>query len=691
MSPDVRELIEKKPFCREGLRGIAALLPESDAELASWLRKAIDGNAAEDFIYLIFAAAMSGRKLNADLLQGGATLLPDDWRFAWIAWRMEGDVVGALLHAAAFEAIPMSRRAMALFLAAAWMKEHRPDEELPSRLMIMARKISTGKPSPDTIRMLAALAFLLGADLFDGLPTLGGTRLSQRKREAALAEVFECIRGPFDALIPEQLTAQFTQSGTQRRAVERIGRNEKCPCGSGRKYKVCCEEKDRERLSIGNASDVAGKTRAEVAQDLNADLTKERLSRLAPSDTLKLDPTRVPTELQQDYLLRLYAFGQLEALADAFEKLGVPDHLQHVWGFSAGGAVSWWRRDILMRLLDLWPEAESVLGERSAGITLLMASNDPATFLETLEAEALDALRSGNPERIAAIGEPLMQSPHRALGILVARGALPIVDSKAAAELFEDILIARGRLDIPADDELADLMEERAARERETDSSEALEEARAKLEAKAEEVRQTKEVLARLQRDIVLGEKRERRESRTLPSVEPPGDKALGDLRSKVSELKGLLKERGEERVALRQELAALHKEMSDLPSAPPVNGEMKSADDDEQGELLEVSGHQPVRLIEFPKKFAETLAAFPQHVGRIAMSSIGRIASGDANALMGLVKIYDCEKVVRLRLAGDYRLLLQLLPDRVRVIDLVNRKDLQRRLKVLRTTGVPP
>ncbi len=30
--------------------------------------------------------------------------------------------------------------------------------------------------------------------------------------------------------------------------VSRVGRNQPCPCGSGRKYKACCERKER-RLS----------------------------------------------------------------------------------------------------------------------------------------------------------------------------------------------------------------------------------------------------------------------------------------------------------------------------------------------------------------------------------------------------------------------------------------------------------
>ena len=48
------------------------------------------------------------------------------------------------------------------------------------------------------------------------------------------------------------------------------------------------------------------------------------------------------------------------------------------------------------------------------------------------------------------------------------------------------------------------------------------------------------------------------------------------------------------------------------------------------------------------------------------------------------------CE-VLRTRVASDYRLLLHLTPTNVQVIDVVNRRDLEKRLKLLRTNGLPP
>ena len=50
-----------------------------------------------------------------------------------------------------------------------------------------------------------------------------------------------------------------------------------CPCGSGKKYKHCHYDKDRERLQ--QSSEVAGLTRAELAEDPERHLTQARLEK----------------------------------------------------------------------------------------------------------------------------------------------------------------------------------------------------------------------------------------------------------------------------------------------------------------------------------------------------------------------------------------------------------------------------
>ena len=59
------------------------------------------------------------------------------------------------------------------------------------------------------------------------------------------------VRGVANTELDSLLAYQLGRAGAQvlmgeakkpvvRRASERIGRNEPCPCGSGKKYKKCC-------------------------------------------------------------------------------------------------------------------------------------------------------------------------------------------------------------------------------------------------------------------------------------------------------------------------------------------------------------------------------------------------------------------------------------------------------------------
>lgn len=62
-----------------------------------------------------------------------------------------------------------------------------------------------------------------------------------------------------------------------------------------------------------------------------------------------------------------------------------------------------------------------------------------------------------------------------------------------------------------------------------------------------------------------------------------------------------------------------------------------------------------------------------------------GRLAAGEAAAFAGVVRLKDCPATLRGRVGIDHRLLFRLLPDRVQVVDLINRRDLESRTKALR------
>jgi len=51
---------------------------------------------------------------------------------------------------------------------------------------------------------------------------------------------------------------------------------------------------------------------------------------------------------------------------------------------------------------------------------------------------------------------------------------------------------------------------------------------------------------------------------------------------------------------------------------------------------------------------------------------------------LVAALRLKQVTNVMRQRIGSDYRLLFHLHPDHLQVIDLINRKDLDRRLKTM-------
>jgi mRNA-degrading endonuclease RelE of RelBE toxin-antitoxin system len=67
-------------------------------------------------------------------------------------------------------------------------------------------------------------------------------------------------------------------------------------------------------------------------------------------------------------------------------------------------------------------------------------------------------------------------------------------------------------------------------------------------------------------------------------------------------------------------------------------------------------------------------------------MLVLGRIAAGESG--VDVVKVLECEDVMRARVAGDYRVLFRYTSSVVEVLDVADRRDLQKRAKTLRAKG---
>ncbi len=160
-------------------------------------------------------------------------------------------------------------------------------------------------------------------------------------------------------------------------------------------------------------------------------------------------------------------------------------------------------------------------------------------------------------------------------------------------------------------------------------------------------------------------------------------------MRIKLAQLTATLNERSTERIALRRELEKARDDLEATrygAAAPVPTGD--EAPGEETHYLPEQpAGNQPLRLVEFPPKFREALEDIPRQAARATLALLGRLAGGEPAAFAGVVALRACPGILRQRIGSEYRLLFRLLPDRVQVVDLINRRDLDRKIKSLRDT----
>jgi hypothetical protein len=701
MNAEMRQFIEKARFHQAAITELGGNLPPADVDLDALIAEVVAANDLKTFMFVMAAAAGAERRMDARHLALGAMIFPEHRWLGSVVVRMHGDVPEHLLAAIQNTRLNKECEAAALHLIAAWCQEKRGGV-FPERLIPLARALARRLPK-DSMQAadLHCLFFLLALALrtsdgglntllrqqYRGVPDARWKSIEEDAQKIS-ERVIVGYRKPVLELAPVKPPNQMAAGITLRRAVPRLGRNEPCPCGSGKKYKHCCFDRDQERLH--HSSDVAGLTHEELYAQMEEHLTAARLDRAEPYELARLDPAKIPPALLDAYFLRLTAFNLLDRAVEALETLGWSDAFGEAWENVMFGASRSGRRDVAQRLMRLREPHGFTEADLDICYRLLLADEDPARCLQLIEENARQVLQTENLESLLGLAYGVTFSKFPALGILLYRGVFQLVPADRAAVAFEQLLLARDRLNLPPDDPFSDIIDKRFADDVPDESKDAAELRRAQhsLATKAQEVRELKESLDRLQREIA------RREKTAVPSTPaapatPADDRAVKDLREKVEGLKSALKARHNERNTLRRELQKAHGDLESLrQKAAPAAAQVRAGHgaDAEEDLLLpqEAAGNQPLRVIEFPRNFQQTLAGVPHHVARGALTMLGRLAAGEPAAFVGAVRLKACPSVTRQRIGIDHRLLFRLTSDRVQVVDLIPRQDLERRIKTL-------
>ncbi len=681
---------------QSALRRLGQKLPSEEEALNNLLWAAVDRYDDKAFTRLLFAAFNARRRVDADILTVGAALLPNPNYIGVASLNCVGDVGGALLRAVISGRMGSERELTALVFAVHWYKKN-CENEMPHDLYVQARLCIRDVVPGTLVHEFAAVL---------------AQQLESPWMLADIGEPPGVIESPYEQLIsmadipPLQLFDErggevTTHSGAPvRRSVPHIGRNEPCPCGSGKKYKRCCHDKDQERLL--HSSEVAGVTTEEIEANRELYLTAEELQSMRWYELARLDPEKMPTQLLPFLIERLQLFCDDDAVFSVFEKVGLREGMEAGACETIVNFLAHQREDLAIKLAAL-PGAENLdfEGENlELGMKLARAGDEETHLLESIEWEAQRGLQSDRFLTLVNLAYTLLQSRYPALGILVARGLVPFVRDEEGTTLIDDILRARYRLGLSAFDRAEDLVGVSSSKVEQIFNEAAvkeLEKTRSEIQGKDRELRKMQNELENVRQEMQNVEKQREKEKQQeadkveLEPAESPVQKEqeLAALRGRVRELKSQVKSRHEEKNRLRDELGQVRRQLqqerqgeSKDSTTSAVTKEGVSEED--MFEKTDSEGTQPVRYPVFSERFEESITNIPEMVVKKTMRLVGQLAAGDDNAFRGTLKLKQNHDVLRQRVGRDHRLLFRLREQSLVVEVLANRGDMEQVIKRL-------
>lgn len=639
---------------------------------------AIDASDERAVTVLAIAASEAGRPLGSALLRRILPLVEDIRVALALVFACPDDPLAMLLEVAASEELSHERQAAVLWSAVEKLEGRPAPKELISLLRLTARH----HLGPQAAALVALSARALGDT---GLLTVAEPWLRGRDENhlAALARGLTAIREstPLESLRDAPLDASETP--TIRREVPKIGRNDPCPCGSGRKFKKCCEGKALVPLPA-------------ESEPPRRRIPDGEFRRLRPAALARLSLDTLST-LQ--VIGAIGTFSQYRRWADAERALeeldrrtGLPggatadDHrIQLIYTAIEAGA-----RDVVERTIARLGDRSLIDDDLKIDLALL---DGVGPVLEQIEARAREGLShyDGQATLVELAYSLLRHSP--ALGIVFARGVVTPERSLDSEMLVEAVEEARDRLGLPPGDVaelILELMESEHIDRQVEESSRTKD---TKLREEAEALRKESRLAAG---KIAALESELRAKSAALDlarhagagsSAAPRADEAeIARLREKVDELKGLIREGNENRTQLRKQVASLGER---LLAARKTTVETAAGDPREAHDLESPAPPMRLRVLvpAFAREARDALERVPQDTAAKALEVVGWLAGADEAAWKGVKLLEAVPHVRSARVGLHYRLLFEPCPEEreLRILDLVPRQALETAIKRFR------
>jgi hypothetical protein len=492
---------------------------------------------------------------------------------------------------------------------------------------------------------------------------------------------------------------------TVRRPVPKIGRNAPCPCGSGKKYKKCCHEKDQQLLR--DPSPYEGITMTQLRSMPNLANDVEIITNMRAYELKKLEPA----QLNEDQLYQAYScavhFGMRQFGYDMLMELkGRPKKQEFALGHM---------EDLLESALDAGD-----LGVARKAMDVIPPENlhDAATLelqfdlvqnLENftpLEACSQQALKQEEDEDRIKLDYGLLDLSYKmensmpALSIVFARAAVmgrenAFLDNEL---LVETVRACRAELGHdPWQDPLEDFFEwtmkkgesnfQVEAKDRQIQEfKEKVIQANRSAAKKQSELREKELELDRLGKKLAGTVTATAVSDKTAETVVPLSSeqrKTAADLRRQIDNLKAEINIQQHDRRQLRRKLQDTQKQLRirEATNAPT------SRPDEKPDGLAPQKASKKILIPDYNPTFCRNCESLPPPMVAKALKAAADFAAQDKTVWQRTKPIETLSRVYRIQIGRKYRLLLTWEPEvRLEILDLIHRHQLETWIK--RFTG---
>jgi hypothetical protein len=683
ISGELLNSIHSAGACLVDIRELASKLVHLSAgQVEALLLRFVDDGEDRAVSRLLQASAFNGIKLDPEVLCRCVGVCEDILDSAPCFALQDESAIQPLLTATVVEELPVERKIYAAGLAAELTVKFNLDPQ-PVRKVLW--KQEHGALPPHYMMLIEQSLQILEQASNPEQPTI------PRWTEFQLSD-----------LLPEHRPHAIVGGDyTVRRPIPKLGRNDPCHCGSGKKYKKCCYLKDQELLR--DASQYAGATRSELKSrpglvddpDVIYNLRAYELKRLKPS------------ELSENQLLTGYQCALVYGLRElAFDMLIECERRPSEHEFDRGHFEDLIDRVLEAGDLDLARKIRDHCGEHTwcqpDAIQFRFDLLENPERFGPLEHDCRKSV-SGTLGEEAVVDEPLIRlvydcaSRYPALAIIFARAAIGSDPDRHRDNMLLLDIIRDARVDLDLEpwndpaESLFDWIEDRTQHKEKAEAeNEEVKRLSSRLEAARAALTEKKQALYEMEQTVKeLGRKPETAREPSLKddargghgpdtTIHQDREETLQRLRIQVAGMKAEIGEQQEQRGQLRKMLEEERKKLAALSkqSAP-----VEQADPDEEAVIVAPSG-KPT-LPEYTDAFRKTCESLPPALAAKAILAVGRFAAHENTIWRQTKPIKRLREHYRIRINLDYRMIVHWQPGKsLRILDVIPRQELESWIK---------